>query len=385
MNTLPNANSPLPAVARQGKMRLGIVSAHIFNQSVWLAILKGWVQEIDKSLFDVFLFKLGTEKDSETGKAAQHATHFDDAPKSTANWVEAIRGANLDALIFDEVGMDASTLQLASLRLVPLQCATWGHPETTGLSTIDAYISGEAIEPSNGQDNYRERLVKLPNLGVYVEPLAPKFVEPNLRELGLPKDEPLLLCAGSPFKYMPIHDWVWTEIARGLRDHGKGRLVFFSTSRGSMHVMLLDRLRRAFDQAGLEFDACVCVVPFLDRPRYFGVMRAATLMLDTLEFSGFNTAMQAIECDLPYLAFEGQFMRGRLASGLLRTMKLPELVANDYEQFVQRAVALSTNPELVSRLRTEIAARRHVLFHDSEPIRGLESFLATEIARRRKN
>ena len=379
MNTLPVAFSIEARVSSSGKLRLGIVSAHVYNQSVWNAILKGWVHQLDKSKFEIFLFKIGGKKDAETLAAENHVHYFDDRPKSLANWAITIHGADLDALIYDEIGMNALTLQLASMRLAPLQLATWGHPETTGLPTVDFYLSAEGLEPPQAQENYREKLVALPNLGVYVEMLKPKTQDPDIEMLGLPRDEPLLLCPGPPFKYSPLHDQVWIAIAKGLKAYGGGRMVFFSASSGTMHVQMADRLRNSFSQAGLDFDSHVCVIPFLDRQRYFGLMAHSALMLDTLDFSGFNTAVQAIECGLPYLAFEGSYMRGRLASGIMRRLELPELVTTTYEDFGVRAVALAADCGRLEKLRAEIVKRRVILFEDTAPVRSLETFLAARI------
>jgi protein O-GlcNAc transferase len=383
MKSLPNAGSAPSVRPHGGKIRIGIVSAHVRDQSVWNAIIRGWIYHLDKSKLDVYLFKLESPADQETRAAISEVTHFDDQPKSLFGWVEAIRKAELDALIYDEIGMDARTLQLAAIRLAPLQAATWGHPETTGLPSIDFYLSGAGIEPPNAQDHYTERLIQLPNMGVYVEPLKPKVQDPKLRALGLPRDEPLLLCPGSLFKYSPLSDWVWIEIAKGLKMAGGGRLVFFINTSGSMHLLLTERLRASFARENVDFDAHVCLIPLLDRPRYFGLMERSTLMLDTLGFSGFNTALQAIEIGLPYLAFEGNFMRGRLASGIMRRLDLPELVATTYEDFVRRAVALAADKGRLKHLRSEIAKRRHILFSDTAPIRALEEFLVDEIGKRR--
>ena len=119
----------------------------------------------------------------------------------------------------------------------------------------------------------------------------------------------------------------------------------------------------------------------MDHPRFFGLMRKASLMLDTLGFSGVNTALQAIECGLPLLAFEGDFMRGRLASGVLRELDLPELVAGTGEEFVRRAVALTRNPDKLSELRSKIVERRARLFRNLAPVRALESCLAEAVAK----
>jgi protein O-GlcNAc transferase len=110
------------------------------------------------------------------------------------------------------------------------------------------------------------------------------------------------------------------------------------------------------------------------------LLRHAALMLDTPGFSGFNTAMQAVECDLPVLAFEGEFMRGRLASGVLRQLELPELVATTCGEFVQKAVALAKDPGSRKALQAKISERRERLFRDVAPVRALENHLIEALA-----
>jgi protein O-GlcNAc transferase len=102
-----------------------------------------------------------------------------------------------------------------------------------------------------------------------------------------------------------------------------------------------------------------------------------------LVFSGYNTALQAIECGLPVLAREGDFMRGRLASGIMRRMGLPELVATTDEAFIEMAIRLAADSSKRKDLRLEIESRRHILFADIEPVRALESCLTEAIAQSR--
>ena len=385
--------------ATERKMRIGIASAHIRNHSVWNAITKGWVRHLDKARFDIFLFQLGRINDEETVQARREVAHFEEGPKTDQEWARAISDAQLDALIYPEIGMDALTTQLASLRLSPVQAATWGHPETTGLPTIDLYLSADGLEPPDADGNYSERLVRLPNLGVCVEPLMPAIAVPALRLLGLPSDEPLLLCPGTPPKYSPVYDHVWARIAKGLqagsrkrgwarftgglRGKGSGRLVFFRSNNVFMDELLTQRLRRAFEVENLDFDAHASMIPHLDRPRFFGLMQRAALLLDTVGFSGFNNALQAIEAGLPVLAREGTFMRGRLASGIMRRMELTELVATTDESFIEAAVDLAGNVSRREELREEIASRRKILFHDTEAVRALERCLIEAIDRSR--
>jgi len=285
------------------RIRLGIASPHIKEHSVWNAITKGWVHHLDRDKFEIQLFQLNRDSDAQTRQARDLVTRVEDGPTSVEGWARAIRQSDLDVLIYPSVGMDPLTQQLGAMRLAPLQATTWGHPETTGFATMDLYLSGEFLEPENAADNYRERLVRLPNFGVYVEPLAPPEVPLDLTALGLPTDEPLLLCPGTPFKYSPYFDDVWVKIAHGLRKRlfgpSRGRLVFFRSRVAAMDRALESRLRAAFERAGVDFDAQVSIIPTLDRALYYALMRRSALLLDTLGFSGFNTAIQGIEWACP--------------------------------------------------------------------------------------
>jgi predicted O-linked N-acetylglucosamine transferase (SPINDLY family) len=388
MATLPahaSAAKPTHAPAAGGrKLRVGFASAQICEHSIWNAVTKGWVDNIDRTKFEVCLFQLSRKSDQETEHARSLVAHFEDRPTTLTEWVDAIAARDLDVLVYPDIGLDPLTVRLACLRLAPVQATSWGHPETSGLPTMDLYLSAEALEPEGSSANYSETLVRLPNLGVYVEPRNPASVTLDLKSLNLPDDEPLLLCPGAPFKYSPFDDDVLVQIAKGLRRrlfrrNSGGRLVFFRSHNETLDRILEHRLRAAFEKGGVQFDQRVSIIPFLDSSRYHGLMRQSALMLDTLGFSGFNTALQAIECDLPVVAFEGEFMRGRLASGVMRRLDLPELVAATKQDFIDKAVKLAADPGRRDKLRGEIRRRRGVLFNDMAPVHALERRLTEAV------
>ena len=119
-----------------------------------------------------------------------------------------IRNDRLHLLIFTDIGMAPETTMLAALRLAPAQCATWGHPTTSGLSTVDYFLSSEWMEPADAQQHYSERLVLFPGIGISVDkPAPPKALMPRRCEfesrpfLELPKP---FLCAITSSCYATI-------------------------------------------------------------------------------------------------------------------------------------------------------------------------------------
>jgi predicted O-linked N-acetylglucosamine transferase (SPINDLY family) len=214
--------------------------------------------------------------------------------------------------------------------------------------------------------------VTLPHRGCCYPALAltPAPIEPTA--LGIDPDVPVLLCAGMPFKYAPEHDGVFPSIARRL---GSCQLVFFQLSPQDLTDALRSRLREAFLRAGMECERYVKFVPEQSPPAFRGLMRRADVFLDTIGFSGFNTAMHAVETDLPIVTREGRFLRGRLASGILKRMGLHELVAASEEDYVELAVKLARGAGYRQDARARMAASRSILYEDLAPIRALENFL----------
>jgi protein O-GlcNAc transferase len=370
-----------PAAARvtRAETRIGIVSNHIHDHSVWNAIVKGWLQGLDRNRYDLRLFHLGRTNDVETALAKTLATHYAYGKSDILEWVPLILSHQLDVLIYPEVGMDPLTAKLASLRLAPVQAATWGHPITTGLPTIDYFLSADALEPAGAEAHYVERLVRLPGLGCSYSPLPAAPAPADPAALGIRDGVPVLLCPGTPFKYTPRHDAALVEIARRL---GECQFVFFTPGNApELMQRLRARLARSFAGAGLDLDAFAAFIPWQSRSAFYGLMSQADVYLDTMGFSGFNTAMQAIECGLPIAAYEGRFLRGRLASGVLRRMGLDELVATDDGAYVEIAVRLATDAAWWGDLRKRIEAARAALYGDVAPVRALEQFFADALAR----
>ncbi|MDH4094312.1 MAG: tetratricopeptide repeat protein [Betaproteobacteria bacterium] len=373
MQSWQAGRAPRPVAQRApGALRVGVVSQYFRSHSVWSAIIKGWFRQLDPRRFALNAFCLGAHEDAETRYARSRAARFEQGHLGLERWVEVIADAQPDVLIYPEIGMDPMSLKLASLRLAPVQAASWGHPETTGLPTIDYFFSAAGLEPPGAEANYSERLVRLPNLGCWVEPEAAQARPPDLEAWGIEPGVPLLLCPGSPFKYAPERDRVLAEIARRL---GRCRMLFFTHRTGALSRKLEARLRAAFAAHGVQFERCARFVPWQERDAFYGLLECADVYLDTLGFSGFNTALQAIQCGLPVVALEGGFLRGRLASGILRRIGLEELVVANEAQYVELALRLAGDPGYRDAVRARIVSRRDLLFGDAAPIRALEDFL----------
>lgn len=364
---------------RNEVLRVGVVSAHLHDHSVWNALLKGWFRHLDRERFSLEAFYLGTQSDAETQAARSLTAHFESGRGNLRAWAQAIAARRLDVLIYPEIGMDAMTLKLASLRLAPVQISTWGHPETTGLQTIDYYLSAEGLEPEGAASHYTERLVLLPGLGCCYPDRQLAADAPELGSRTLDPSTPMLICPGTPFKYAPRYDVLLADIASRLPE---ARLVFFAHRVPELSARLHARLQAAFSARGLDAGKSLVFLPWQSLAQFRGLMGRARLFLDTVGFSGFNTAMEAVQCGLPIVTREGRFLRGRLASGILKRMQLDELVAPDDQSYVDLAVRMCRDHEYREQLGAAMAARKELLFEDRSTVRALEEVLLRVAAMR---
>jgi predicted O-linked N-acetylglucosamine transferase (SPINDLY family) len=119
----------------------------------------------------------------------------------------------------------------------------------------------------------------------------------------------------------------------------------------------------------------VRLIRWMNFNEYHCLLRHADVLLDTIGFSGYNTAVQAIECGLPLVTREGRFLRGRLASAVLRRMDLTELIAQTNADYVNLVVRLVTDRDYEAHIRHEIQQRRSVLFDDQSAMGPFQDFL----------
>jgi predicted O-linked N-acetylglucosamine transferase (SPINDLY family) len=256
--------------------------------------------------------------------------------------------------------------------LAPVQIVSWGHPDTSGLPTLDYYVSAECFEPADAQSEYCEQLVRLPHLGNRIQPLNFSSIDPDFDAFDIDLDKPILVCPGMPFKYQPVNDHVFVEIARGITD---AQLVFFRPSAGALADLLKVRLTEGFEAAGLQAMQHLRFIRWLDFEEFHCLLRRADVMLDTIGFSGYNTAVQAMECGLPLVTREGRFLRGRLASGVLRRMDLQELIVQTKADYVNLVFRLVTDLPYRAHIREEIQRRRSTLFDDQSAMGPFQDFL----------
>ncbi|HEX4095528.1 MAG TPA: hypothetical protein VHX64_02310, partial [Caulobacteraceae bacterium] len=257
--------------------------------------------------------------------------------------------------------------------------ASWGHPSTTGLETIDAFLSSDLIEPQDGQDHYGERLVRLPGLSTAVAIGRLTRPIPSRASLGLPEDGAIFWCAQSLAKYLPRYDEVFPAIAARLPDC---RFVFIEHG-PELTGRFLERLNGAFAAHGLDGTRFCIVLRRMDPDAFRAAMGCADVVLDSLGWSGCNSLVDALAHPLPIVTMAGDLMRGRHGAALLGALGLERLICPTLDVYVATAAALGADAAMRSDARRDITAGLQLLNQDAaSAVAALEAELIAAVRRR---
>ncbi|MEA2755775.1 MAG: protein O-GlcNAc transferase [Aliidongia sp.] len=365
----PKIDRPRPGQ----KIRVGVLSAYFYRHSNWKIPIKGWLGGLDPDRFEFYGYHLGSRQDAETALAADLCRRFVAGPRSLAGWAETIRADRLHVLLIPGIGMDPLTTRLAALKLAPVQATSWGHPETSGLPAIDHFLSSDLMEPVDAQSHYTEKLVRLPNLSIAYEP-ATIVPDPVTRaELDVSDGDTLYWCCQSLYKYLPRHDGVFAQIA--VR-HSAARFLFIAyPGDPAVTAIFQARLDAAFAATGLDARIFCRVLPHMAAGRFVGVTAASDIFLDSIGWSGCNSALEALDQGVPIVTLAGALMRGRHSAAILTMLGLPELIAATLEDYVTLAADLGRDPERRRALSARIAQDRHRLYRDPACLAGLARYL----------
>ena len=374
------AAAPVPRPPTPGEpIRVGIVSGYFREgHAIWRIPIKGWITQLDRARFRIFGYHTGTADDEAAATARRVCDRFVSGEKSLRDWRAEILADAPHVLIYPEIGMDGMSGLLASLRLAPVQCNVLGHPETSGYPTIDYYLSSELMEREGAQKYYAEKLVRLPNLAVYLEPIGRPEGSLTRGEIGLSDDVPAFWCGQSFFKFLPQFDCVYAQIALAT---GPCKFAFVQhTKRIYATEVFRRRLRRAFAAVGLNADEYCVFLPELEQPQFIAATGLCDVYLDSTGWAGFNSALEAIAFDLPVVTFPLDMLRSRHSVALLKRMGLHETIASSVEDYVAIASRLARDPAWRAEIKAGIARAKPKLYGDKDCIAGLERFMEDAVA-----
>ena len=316
--------------------RVGFVTNRVGGSSAG-RVFGRWIDEAVRIGLDVHVFALGAPDPADDSLARK--TFFQrfehEHVRSWRSVSNAILDSQCDLLIYPECQGSALQQLLAGIKLAPLQAAGFGNPVSTGLRSMDYFLSPVEAEPAFAKLHYREQLVTLSGTWSGISPPPAASSWPR-SAFGLADDAHVYLITQPMPKWTPSFRAAVRQLLL-TDDHAQLVIVQWSLAFSFRAFELM--LRTEFAASGLSYADRVTVCGWLSHPDYLSLHNVADVVLDTFGFSGGVSTVDALACGRPVVTLRGTFLRGRQSAALIERSGSPENVVESPEAFVSRAIA----------------------------------------------
>ncbi|ETO78675.1 hypothetical protein F444_06460 [Phytophthora nicotianae P1976] len=378
------------------RLRVGFVSRYIFNSAVGL-YMSELIPKFNRDKYEIVVFAIGQSKSMKVAKEIDAVTETIVAlPKDMRIVREEIRAWKMDVLIYPELGMDKTTYFVSLARLAPVQAVWWGNADTSGVPTMDYYLTSEH-EHKTANSHYSEAIYKFKGMGIYHKlPALPKRdinrgqvrkaieerfdISPDFHfYLAIEVCTQLyrfeyslshLVCVFFNQSIIHIHPDFDAAVAKLFEKDKKAHLFLLSTS---SRKIWKSQLQARMESAGVDPDRLHFLTD-VDQKQESMLMRAADAVIASLHLTRPRASLQAFAAGVPVVTFPNELWASRITFGFYQQMGINDLIAASLDEYVALAVKLATDSAFHKEMVQLIKRNRSKLSEDEEAVREWEKF-----------
>ncbi len=275
---------------------------------------------------------------------------------SDKQMADTIRADAIDILI-DLAGHTAGNrLPVFTHRPAPVQATYLGYPNTTGLRSIDYLITDRLRHPPGEAELCTEEVFRLDDFNCcFQAPVTAPPVNP------LPLARTGRLTFGSLHNLTKLNDAVLDLWCRALRAVPSARLLLF---RDTLTGELREQMRRRLLERGIA-DERLDLRHGHAADGYLGVYHDIDVSLDVSPWGAGTTVYESAWMGVPMLTLRGKRFTDRASTAVLTCVGLPEMIADDADDFVERARWLAVNADWLARMCAELRGRMNATICDA--------------------
>ncbi len=337
----PHSNDPDPG----RRLRIGYVSPD-FRLHAVANFIEPVIAAHDRNRFEIHCYSQVRRPDATTERLQKRADHWRPIVDRDDDAVAAqIREDRIDVLI-DLAGHTGDNRLLVFARKpAPVQVTWLGYMGTTGLSAIDYIIANRWLIPPEHRRYFSETVFDVEHCAPFRFAMAPPPAKPARERSGI-----VFGCFNNCRKLRDVVLEAWCRILARVPD---SRLILKSFGLDDPPVQ--ETFRRRFAQHGIdagriEFRGGTPYKAYLDS------YREIDIALDPFPGNGGTTTCDTLLMGVPLVTLWGETMAARVGGGMLSALGLGQLVADNAEGYVDRAVRLASDRAELAHLRGAIGA-----------------------------
>ena len=301
----------------------------------------------DKSTFKIYLYSFVPKEDEYTQRARNSGCIFRDISK--LNNIEAVALARDDQIdiAVDLMGHSKyNRFYIFSYRVAPIQINYLGYPASVGSDIIDYIIADKIVIPNRDEEFYTEKVIRMPNCYLCNDEkikINKKIF--TRKDFNLPEKGFVFTCFNHMKKITPNEFNIWMRLLKKV----KGSVFWLKGSNElSINNLRIEAEKRNIDPNRLIFAKRIPFYSHLARHTL------GDLALDTFNYNGHKTTLDALCAGLPILTKSGENFVARVSSSLLTSIGMPELITYDENQYEETALRLASNHNELFQLRSKL-------------------------------
>jgi predicted O-linked N-acetylglucosamine transferase (SPINDLY family) len=344
---LPRVTQWQNPLDRERPLRVGFVSGDFKRHSVSYFI-KPIFEHHHPEQIEIYAYAQVEEPDDLTDTLKNFCDHWRDTVNlEDQEMADQIQQDQIDILVDLSGHTLFNRLSVFGMKPAPIQATYLGYPATTGLPTVDYWITDTQLHPKDTQERAVEEIWRLPRCYISYDP--PNSSPP----IGpLPQTQLGVITFGSfnaSRKLTPQTLKIWSEI---LKQVPRSRLLLkCSDPRYSPQLMI-----ESFMKLGIDRERLIVYrnSPYQD---HLNLYNQVDLHLDPMPYTGCTTTCEALWMGVPTLTLAGQKKMERMSTSILAHTGLEDFISQTPEDYIAKAVEFATNPEYLSLLRQTLRDR----------------------------
>jgi predicted O-linked N-acetylglucosamine transferase (SPINDLY family) len=348
------------------RIRVGFVTTAGHHRG-FLRVHRHLLEHLDSKRFEIFLFCPDSILEFCRQTIHHNDIHYVGFPDKFDVAVRTIFETQCDILYHWKVGGGTFDYFLAMAKTAPIQCTSLGSHGTSGVGTIDYYISTSILEFYQSANQYTEQHILFDSYPTS-HPYEPVTSSVSRYDLGLPQSGAIYFCPHRLPKYHPCIDQYFRLILEG---DPTGHLLLCAGKKKPLADLFAKRLYRSL---GSELFHRIRIIPALPLDMYRKYLTVVTCVLDSPIYVGDLTTHDAFCQGIPVVTQEGELLVQRYTAGLYRTMGLDSLVSTNAEDYARIAVRLGTDSDYRQDIHHKILERNQSIFMPTDTVHDYERF-----------
>lgn len=346
----PFTDWPLALARDDGlPLRVGLVSGDLKSHPVGF-FLEGLISHLPGQRIELFAYSNDPQPDDLTARIRPHFSRWRSliglSDKLAAGM---IRNDGVQVLV-DLAGHTGNhRLPVFAWRPAPVQVSWLGYWASTGLQAIDYVLADGRCLPPEDEDQFVEKVCRLPETRYCFTPPAPA---PDVT--ALPALTSGHLTFGSFQRVAKLSETTMDQWSAVLRALPTAR--FRIQNPQLVHAAERDALLARFARRGVSPDR-IDLHAAVGRQAYLAAHGEIDVLLDTFPYTGGTTTCEALWMGVPTVTIEGRSMLTRQGASLMRTVGLDDWVAPDARTFVDSTLERVSDLHRLAALRISLRER----------------------------